>query len=217
MIQRLIPMLILTFLMGPSALAQSPAAGEAKPPAKQAEPEKPKAEAPTRGLPGRRTLVDTLDEKVPLDVGVQLRIFRQARDRKAEVDRMEGMLDRRSARLKMLMTDIEARYKTLRMLQSELAAQASEEASRAPEEAAASDQEMAAERADKVVKLSKVFNKMKVEDAAKMVPSMDEALVVEVMAKLKPKQAAKILGKVEPEVAARLTGKMAAVKKKRKK
>ena len=40
--------------------------------------------------------------------------------------------------------------------------------------AAATDKEMAAERADKVVKLSKVFNKMKVDDAAKMVPSMDE-------------------------------------------
>ena len=206
---------MLTVCMASPGYAQAPAE---KPAASSAQaPEKKPGKVAVSGMPGRRTLVDTLDEKVPLDVGVQLRIFRQARDRKAEIDNMEGMLDRRSARLKMLMTDIEARYKTLRMLQEELVSQVTDEGEVPAAELEAQDKKNEAERQDKIAKLSKVFNKMKVDDAAKMVPSMEEDLVVEVMAKLKPKQAAKILGKVEPEMAARLTGKMAAVKKKKRK
>ena len=60
-----------------------------------------------------------LDEKAPLEVGVQLRIFKQARQRKNEVDRMEGMLERRALRLETITRDIEKRYRTLRMVQEE--------------------------------------------------------------------------------------------------
>ena len=67
-------------------------------------------------------------------------------------------------------------------------------------------------RTERVIKLSKVFNKMKADDASKMIPEMDEALVIDVLVRLKPKQAANILGKLEAELAAKLTTKMAEAK-----
>ena len=39
-----------------------------------------------------RTLVDALDEKVPLELGVQLRIFRQARQRRMKLNAWKGNL-----------------------------------------------------------------------------------------------------------------------------
>jgi flagellar motility protein MotE (MotC chaperone) len=53
---------------------------------------------------------------------------------------------------------------------------------------------------------------MKADEASKMIPVMDEDLVIEVMAKLKPKQAASILGKLDAELAAKLTTRMAEAK-----
>ena len=50
-----------------------------------------------------------------------------------------------------------------------------------------------------------------------MIPVMEEDLVVDVMSRLKPKQAANILGKIKPEKAARLTVKMTMAKGRRKK
>ena len=63
-----------------------------------------------------------------------------------------------------------------------------------------------------MIRLSKVFNKMKADEAAKMIPVMDEGLVIEVLARLKPKQAASILGKLEAKLAATLTTRMAESK-----
>lgn len=164
-----------------------------------------------------RTLVDALDEKVPLDVGIQLRIFKQARARKAEIDRLESELDRRNARLTSLMKDVEKRYKTLRMVQEELKAMNDAGEERPDEVAAKENQELEKKKQERIAKISKVFNKMKADDAAKMIPAMEEELVVEVMRRLKPKQAAKILGKIKPDKAARLTGKMAMAKREKKK
>lgn len=166
---------------------------------------------------GQRTLVDALDEKVPLEVGVQLRIFRQARKRKMEIERREGELSRRSARLTGLINDVETRYKTLRMVQEELAAAVDADGDIPEEEAAKAAKNDDKERAQKVAKLSKVLNKMKADEAAKMIPVMEEDLVVEVMSRLKPKQAAKILGKIDPTLAARLTVKMTAPTRGKKK
>jgi len=165
---------------------------------------------------GQRTLVDALDEKVPLEVGVQLRIFRQARKRKSEIERREGELSRRSGRLSELIKDVETRYKTLRMVQEELNVLVDAEGEVPEEEAVKANAKTEEERAKKVAKLSKVFNKMKADEAAKMIPVMEEDLVVEVMGRLKPKQAAKILGKIEPALAARLTGKMTTTERKKK-
>ena len=171
-------------------------------------------------MAGQRTLVDMLDEKVPLEVGVQLRIFKQARQRKNEVDRMEGLLERRALRLKTITRDIEKRYRTLRMVQEELSAATEEDVQLPSEMAAEAEQKEKKERDAKVKKLAKVFNSMKAADASKMLPVMDPELAVEVLSRLKAKQAAKILGQVEPELAARLTNEMALAggqKKKRRK
>ena len=55
------------------------------------------------------TLVDTLDEKVPLEVGVQLRIFKQARER--QLQRETNMqLERRRLRLGQMLKEVESRY-----------------------------------------------------------------------------------------------------------
>ena len=160
----------------------------------------------------KRTLVDTLDEKVPLEVGVQLRIFKQARARKLEIDRMEGAMERRRMRLNQMLKEVEERYQSMRVLQDELTAQLKSANQEDPGQKKASEAQAFKERTEQVIKLSKVFNKMKADEASKMIPVMDESLVVEVMARLKPKQAASILGKLDAELAAKLTTRMAESK-----
>ena len=61
---------------------------------------------------------------------------------------------------------------------------------------------------------SDLFEKMKPAEISKVVPQMDEDLVVEVLTRLKDKQTAKVLGTVEPALAARLAEKIARLKKK---
>ena len=191
------------------AQAQAPAA-PAKPKPKAEDANKASSNA-QRGQE-KRTLVDTLDEKVPLDVGIQLRIFKQARARKLELERLEGNMERRRKRLKQMLTEVEERYQTMRTLQGELTSQLKASQPEDPTARKANDERRANARMEKVIKLSKVFNKMKADEAAKMIPVMDESLVVDVLARLKPKQAANILGKLDAELAAKLTTKMAEAK-----
>lgn len=160
----------------------------------------------------KRTLVDTLDEKVPLEVGIQLRIFKQARSRRLELDRLEGNMERRRLRLKQMLDEVEERYQVMRTLQDEMTLQLKSANPVDSETKKANDRRNSNLRTERVIKLSKVFNKMKADDASKMIPEMDEALVIDVLVRLKPKQAANILGKLEAELAAKLTTKMAEAK-----
>ena len=171
-----------------------------------------KEKAPT-ARQGERILVDTLDEKVPLEVGVQLRIFKQARGRKLEIERLEGQLERRRLRTQQMLEEVERRYQAMRVVQEELSNQLKQSKEQDPAQAKMSKAKAAKERREQVARLSKVFNKMKADEAAKMIPVMDEELVIEVVSKLKPKQAASILGKLEAELAAKLTTKMAEAKR----
>lgn len=192
-----------TFVLGiPVGMAQTPAEKEEAKKTSQANV-KPR---------GNQVLVDTLDDKVPLEVGVQLRIFKQARGRKLEIERLEGVLARRRSRLKQMLEEVEERYQSMRTLQDELAAQLKNAKRVDPAAQRSSDRQKAKERREQVARLSKVFNKMKADEASKMIPVMDEALVIEVMTKLKPKQAASILGKLDAELAAKLTTMMAEAK-----
>ena len=157
-------------------------------------------------------LVDTLDDKVPLEVGVQLRIFKQARGRKMEIERLEGVLERRRVRLNQMLEEVEERYQSMRTLQDELTSRLQKSKSVDPVAKRSMDLQKAKERREQVARLSKVFNKMKADEASKMIPVMDETLVIQVMTKLKPKQAASILGKLDAELAAKLTTMMAEAK-----
>ena len=192
-------------LMTQVALAQTPAP-------KDMQKKEAKSDKASSQDGESRILVDTLDDKVPLEVGVQLRIFKQARGRKLEIDRLEGVLERRRLRLKQMLEEVEERYQAMRTLQDELSAQLKSAKSVDPAKKRSSDLKKAKERREQVARLSKVFNKMKADEASKMIPVMDEDLVIEVMAKLKPKQAASILGKLDAELAAKLTTRMAEAK-----
>ena len=192
-------------LMTQVALAQTPAP-------KDTQKKEAKSDKASSQDGESRILVDTLDDKVPLEVGVQLRIFKQARGRKLEIDRLEGVLERRRLRLKQMLEEVEERYQAMRTLQDELSAQLKSAKSVDPAKKRSSDLKKAKERREQVARLSKVFNKMKADEASKMIPVMDEDLVIEVMAKLKPKQAASILGKLDAELAAKLTTRMAEAK-----
>ena len=193
-------------------------ATQAKPAAGDSVGKKDKSSAGQDKAPeSQRTLVDALDEKVPLELGVQLRIFRQARQRRSEIERMEGELDRRSARLKKLIDDVQVRYKTLRMIQDELVVTAFEnQESQRKEQPEVDDAQAQKKKEEKVAKLAKVFDKMKAEDAAKMIPSMKLELVVAVIERVKPKQSAKILSKIDPEKAAKITGLLTGIESKKK-
>ncbi len=196
----------------PAAQSKKGAAG-----AKKADPPKKRKRDGSKddvvAMAGERTLVDNLDEQVPLEVGTQLRIFKQARKRKAEIERMEGMLNRRSRRLERLMLDMESRYKTLRLLQEELTTFISKKGrSRGAEDSG--DPKKKSSHEEKVARFAKIFDKMKADDAARMLPNMDDKLAADVIRRLRPKQAAKVLGKVDPELASRLSAQMTGTNKK---
>jgi flagellar motility protein MotE (MotC chaperone) len=209
-------LVIATIFVTCPALAQSPGAESAAAGSKKNAQKKTQKRKKKGDMAGQRTLVDALDDQVPLEVGVQLRIFRQARKRKNEIERLEGELDRRSTRLKALIGDVELRYKTLRLVQDELAASAKEASEEAEESPDQTDTQIDQVRAEKVAKLAKVFDKMKAEDAAKMIPAMELPLVVSVIERIKPKQSAKILSKIDPQKAAEITGMMTSTRRGKK-
>ncbi|MBU0552946.1 hypothetical protein KKF91_03790 [Myxococcota bacterium] len=166
-------------------------------------------------LGGVKTVVDPLDPERPLDVEDRARIFKQAEQRKAELKRLEALIERRAARLKRTEQDLEARYKSLRLIQDELVALSAKGEEAPAGEGAVDKAKEALERAQRVKKLSKVFDKMKPDEAAGVVSAMDEGLSVAVLAKVKPRQAAGILGALPPKLAARLSSEMAALKKRK--
>lgn len=208
---------LLALLIAAPAAAQGPADPDPAAPDPPVEGADPPAPAGTDrgGMAGGRTLVDDLDEDQPLEVGAQLRIFRQARRRKAEIERMEGLLERRARRLTDIQTEIASRYKTLRLLQEEVAASEASGGVVTADELAAREAQAVQAREDEVRRLSKVVDKMKAAEAATMLAVMHEPLVVEVMLRLKPKQAGRILGGMEPEQAARIGEQMARVRRQR--
>ena len=129
-----------------------------------------------------------------------------------EIERLEGVLERRRVRLNQMLEEVEERSQSMRTLQDELTSRLQKSKSVDPVAKRSMDLQKAKERREQVARLSKVFNKMKADEASKMIPVMDETLVIQVMTKLKPKQAASILGKLDAELAAKLTTMMAEAK-----
>ena len=171
---------------------------------------------------------DRLDPTAPLDDPTRLRIFKQTEKRLAEVARREKEVALREKRLKKSQLDLELRIKALRMVQTELSStlkvrdEAAEKAKKEAEDkkkvdaekAKVDDGEEAGRRKEAVERLSRVFEKMKPAEIAKVAPEMDEDLVIEVLGKLKDKTTAKVLGSIDPAKAARLSEKLARLKKK---
>lgn len=181
------------------------------------EPARPQIEgaaSEARGMDD--STLDALDSDAPVDLADRLRIFKQARVREQEIKRLEASMARSRERLDGAKTDIEARYKALRLLQEELSALVDEDAAVPPDQAAAAEDRREQVTEEKVKRLSKVFDKMKPAEAAKVIEQMDEMLVEKVLARLKARQAAKILGSVTPDLAARLSERMAKVREGKK-
>lgn len=167
--------------------------------------------------PAPATSIDDLDSRNPLDQAQVLRFFRQARARERALARQQAEATRRIERMKKMRADLEARYAALRVVQSELADRLEAEKKRraeaderkAEEDARRSKPPEGPEREANIERLSAVFNKMKPAKAGKVVARMDKPLVVEVLMRLKDRQAAKILAEVEPSTAAKLSQLMA--------
>ncbi len=169
----------------------------------------------TNLLEAKHTLIDVVDESKELDFDVQTRIFEQARARREEVVRMEKVLKRRYARMNKLIEDVEDRYKTLRMIQEEasnLVGDAESEKADSKDDAAKKE-----ERTKQIIKLSRFFSAMKAKEVAKVIPELDEDLVVEVLKRLKDKKAGKILDQIDKPLAGVLMMKMTGTKIKKKK
>lgn len=161
---------------------------------------------------------DSLDPERPLGHGLHLRLFRQAQQRRRELDRREKELQRGVKRLRAVQTDVQSRYKALRMLQEELEVLAAEdEEDRGDADAERRRAEEEEIRKKRVRKLAAEINKMKADEAAKVLEVMDKELAVEILLRLKDRQAAKILGKLDPKLAAKLSEDMAQIQKRKRK
>lgn len=172
--------------------------------------------------------VDRLDPTAPLEETTKIRIFRQAEKRLEAIKRAQEELRRREVRVLKEQSELARRYKSLRVIEDELSkgqavrekARASEnivsidEQKRLAEKAKTEAEKEAEQRAEARERLSAVFEKMKPSEIAKVVPEMDEELVVEILNRLKEKTTARVLGAVPPPLAARLSEKIARLKKK---
>lgn len=166
-------------------------------------------------LEAKHTLIDVVDESKELEIGVQTRIFEQARERRDEIETLEKRLKRRHARMSKLIEDVEDRYKTLRMIQEEASriVDGEQTAKKDSKEDAAKKEE----RTKQIIKLSRFFSAMKAKEVAQVIPELDEDLVVEVLKRLKDKKAGKILDQLEKPLAGTLMMKMTGTKIKKKK
>jgi flagellar motility protein MotE (MotC chaperone) len=178
--------------------------------------------APPPGPTEQEARVDDFDPDAPPDVETVLRLFQQVKQRREDLDRREAEVQRREARLRAIEGEVETQYEALRLLQEELnarlnAAKAEAAKTQAPpptDEQKKQEAERLKEREANVERLAHVFEKMKPAEAAKVVPQMEEGLAVDVLVKLKERQAAAILGGIEPALAGRLSQKMVDRRKK---
>ncbi len=142
------------------------------------------ASAPRRPLPW----------DVPRDGQVACRpeemvLLRQLRQRALSMDAREAALDQREATLKVAEGAIAAELVRVEAIRTELV----EMLGRADTASA-----------ENVGSLARMVDAMKAREAAPLLAGMDEDVALEILQKLKPKQAAKILGAMDPRTAQKL-------------
>lgn len=70
--------------------------------------------------------------------------------------------------------------------------------------------EYGAERDQSAVKLAKMYEAMKAEDAAPILSGLDPEIVLDIMVRMKERQAAKILARMDPALAAEISTRLSA-------
>jgi flagellar motility protein MotE (MotC chaperone) len=186
----------------PSVPASVNPAEPVKEPAVATSTDEPKADRPGRVAPS--------DDN---DIRDQLRIFKSAAEQKRKIKQAKEENERRMERLILLKKEVEGKYKALRMLQEELTTTIQQQRNAEGESDESNNSvEAKAERIAQISQVAKIFDKAKPASAAKIAEEMDEALVVDVLRKIKAAQAAKILNNIKPEIAAKITARMASKK-----
>jgi len=128
----------------------------------------------------------------------EILLLRDLRNRSNSLDRRGHALDERAAVLAGLETEVAAELVRLEALRAELLE-------------LLSGQRAALEQ--RVKKLSRMVDQMKAKDAAELLAGIDQGVALQVLQKLKPKQAGKVLGAMPPVKAQRLADKLAELPK----
>ena len=116
-------------------------------------------------------------------------LLRQLRQRALQIDTREGELVEREAALRLAEAEIAAELARVEAIRSELGVMLGRA-------------DVASE--ENVGSLARMVDAMKAKEAAPLLAGMNEDVVLEILQKLKPKQAGKILGAMDPVVAQRL-------------
>ncbi len=126
----------------------------------------------------------------------EILVLRDLRKRSLELDRREAALDERHASLgdlEVQMAEELAKLEAMRAVVLELMQQQKDQ------------------NAERIAALARVIDTMKAREAATMLAGMDEQVALEVLRKLKPKQAGKVLGAMPDRKAQRLGDRMTTV------
>lgn len=129
---------------------------------------------------------------------IELNHFSRLRDRKAELDKREENLNKMEAEIQQQRQEVEQKLKELEDVRRKIS-------SVLEEKVAADDQ--------KVENLVNFYSNMKAPQAAKIIESIDEDLAVQVIAKMKKKNAADIMNLLKPEKAQSISEKYVGYKK----
>lgn len=123
-------------------------------------------------------------------------ILKALEDRERELSRREDAVKKEEERLNMLKNMIELSLKQYSAMRDKLQKDLAGGGSNRPQQG--------------IMHMAKIYETMSVEDAAQRIEKMDADLAVELLSRIKSKQAGKILGAVTPEKAASLSAKMAS-------
>jgi flagellar motility protein MotE (MotC chaperone) len=128
----------------------------------------------------------------------EIALFKNLDERKKTLDGKEAELAKLDEELQKQKKELDDRLKALDQMRQKIAAQL--------EERVQTDQ-------DKVDKLVALYSNMKPQSAAKVLQDLNEELVVDILGKMKQKNAAEIMNLLAPEKAQRLSEKFAGYKR----
>ena len=126
----------------------------------------------------------------------EILVLRDLRKRSLELDRRSAALDERQASLADLEVQMGAELTSLEAMRAAVVTLM---------------EEQKAQNAERIANLARVVDTMKAREAATMLAGMDEPVALEILRKLKPKQAGKVLGAMPDRKAQRLGDRMTSV------
>lgn len=161
--------------------------------------EKPKEAKAASSAPAQAAVKETKEEKAPEAPGIDFDFVKDFKDRKKALDQKEEELKTWEAEIQSQKSELDSKISEIQKIRTEISAQL--------EERVKADQA-------KIETLVQVYSQMKAAQAAKVFEALDEDLAVDILTKMKKKNAADILNLLKADKAQVLSERFAGYSRK---